>query len=107
MINVFGTNSTSPSNWCILAQSILDGFEDSGFKKGVAMVPKPTSEAWILCCLQHYQHCDKLEDLPGNQVSSNHPKKLIQQKNGTAPTMATLVEIVAEKCDTEQIDIEF
>jgi hypothetical protein len=100
-----GTHSTVPSNWRTLVQSILDGFEDSGFQNGVAMVPKPTGEAWILCCLQHYQHCEKLEDLPDNQASSSHPKKRLQQKMGKAPTRETLLEIVCEMCDTEQIDM--
>jgi hypothetical protein len=99
-----GTHSTMPSNWRILVKSILDGFEDSGFQNGVAMVPKPTGEAWILCCLQHYQHCEQLENLPGNQVSSNHPKKIIQQKIGKVPTKETLMEIIY-LCDTEQINM--
>ena len=68
-----GTQSTSPSNWKERAESIHDGFKDSGFQNGVAMVPKPTSEAWILCCLQNYKNCDKLEELSGNQSSSKHP----------------------------------
>jgi len=94
-----------PSNWDILVQSILDGFEDSGFQKGVAMVPKPTGEVWILCCLQNYQHCDKLEDLPGNQVSSNHPKNIIRQRIGNVPTRETLLALVCEVCDTEKMDL--
>jgi hypothetical protein len=74
-----GTQSTSPSNWKDRANSILDGFKNSGFQNGVAMVPKPTSEAWILCCLQKYQNCEKLEELPGNESSSKHPKKMPEQ----------------------------
>jgi len=35
-----GTQSTSPSNWKERAESIHDGFKDSGFQNGVAMVPK-------------------------------------------------------------------
>jgi hypothetical protein len=42
--------------------------------------------------------------LPGNQVSSNHPKKIIQQKMGKAPTKETLMEIIY-LCDTEQINM--
>ena len=101
-----GTQSTSPSNWKERADSIHDGFKDSGFPNGVAMVPKPTSEAWILCCLQNYKNCQKLEDLSGNQSSSKHPKKIIEQITGSAPTMEILVEITCkDNCDTEQIDM--
>jgi len=101
-----GTQSTSPSNWKERAESIHDGFKDSGFQNCVAMVPKPTSEAWILCCLQNYQNCEKLEELSGNESSSKHPKKIIEQITGTVPTMENLVKIACEEnCDTEQIDM--
>jgi len=101
-----GTQSSSPSNWKERADSIHDGFKASGFQNGVAMVPKPTSEAWILCCLQKYQNCEKLEKLRGNENSSKHPKKIIEQITGSVPTMEFLVKIACEdNCDTEQIDM--
>jgi len=50
----------------------------------VPMLPKPTSEAWLLCAAQHqaYQNCAQLEDLPGNQASPNHPKKKLDKALG-------------------------
>ncbi len=69
------------------------------------MVPKPTSEAWILCCLGRHQHCKKLENLAGNEVSDEHPKKIIQKKIGEKPTMETLIKIVDEQCEPDKMDM--
>ena len=43
--------------------SMLDGFTEAAFNHGVPMLPKPISEAWLLCALKNnpYQNCDALE----------------------------------------------
>jgi hypothetical protein len=99
------TKSGISPDWQERVNSILQGFIDSGFKNGVAMVPKPTSEAWILCCLGRHPHCKKLENLAGNEVSDEHPKKIIQKKIGEKPTMETLIKIVDEQCEPDKMDM--
>jgi hypothetical protein len=99
------TKSGISPDWEERVNSILQGFIGSGFKNGIAMVPKPTSEAWILCCLEGHQHCKKLENLAGNEVSDEHPKKIIQKKIGKKPTMETLIKIVDEQCEPSKMDM--
>lgn len=60
---------SDPSNtadrllWEEKHRSILDGFRSVDFDKGVPMLPKPTSEAWLLALFQeHESHCRALED---------------------------------------------
>ncbi|MCB2156653.1 hypothetical protein KQI84_17390 [bacterium] len=49
-----------------------------GFDRGVPMIPKPKSEAWLICALKEdspYSFCDRLEEtLPGNDDSPNSAK---------------------------------
>lgn len=62
-------------------QSMCDGFRRSGLgERGVAMLPKPKSEAWLLCAAQEqpYQHCARLEELPGNDDSPNSAKQRLE-----------------------------
>lgn len=44
-----GTASAGRGLWEEKRQSMLDGFAEEGFERGVPMVPKPKSEAWLLC----------------------------------------------------------
>ena len=58
------------------------------------MLPKPKSEAWLLCAAKSYAYrgCDKLEDLSGNDDSPNSVKnKLDAAFNGH--------KSVAEQCE--------
>ncbi|MFA6545343.1 MAG: hypothetical protein WCS99_13075 [Limisphaerales bacterium] len=57
--------------------SINDGFNAEGFEYGVPMVPKPKSEAWLICALKSnpYEHCPGLEEsLSGNDNTPNSAK---------------------------------
>lgn len=71
------THSAKTGMWEVKHKSMGDGFVYARFERGVPMLPKPTSEVWLLCAAQQqaYQRCEKLEDLPGNLASLNHPKK--------------------------------
>ncbi len=72
-----GTNASKNGLWNAKWKSMLDGFKRSGFNRGVPMLPKPKSEAWLICAAknQPYQHCQQLEnDLPGNDDSPNKAK---------------------------------
>lgn len=67
----------------------------------VAMIPKPTSEAWLICASkpEPYQHCAQLEDrLSGNDSSPERaPKKVLARHLGidNCPT-ETQMDLVRE-----------
>src|SRR5205807_9469180 len=41
--------SAGRGDWADKRRSMLAGFEVEAFARGVPMIPKPTSEAWVLC----------------------------------------------------------
>ena len=68
---------TSPSDmYDKKIKSIENAFENQAIN-GVAMIPNPKSEAWLICALkeQEYQHCKVLENRSGNDDSPNSLKK--------------------------------
>jgi len=72
-------NLTSPIQSKIV-KAVDQGFERGEMNAGIAMIPKPTSEAWLICsCKNNYQHCETLEaTLSGNDRSEdNAPKKVL------------------------------
>ena len=71
-----GTRNDSNNLWEDKLSSINRGFEIEKFTHGVAMIPKPKSEAWLICALQKnpYQNCDNLENRSGNDKSPNNLK---------------------------------
>lgn len=71
------TRSVRKSLWEDKWRSIIRGFEAEDFSLGVPMVPKPKSEAWLLCAVQHnpYSHCERFENISGNDASPNSAKK--------------------------------
>jgi hypothetical protein len=72
-----GTASADRGLWEDKRASMLDGFDEERFARGVPMIPKPKSEAWVLCALRRrpYQGCEKLEDRSGNDKSPKALKK--------------------------------
>ncbi len=46
-----GTNSAVNSHYHDKIKSMINGFKASGFDYGVPMIPKPKSEAWLLCAI--------------------------------------------------------
>ena len=83
-----GTNS-EPHNPQELVQAVNEGFRASGFaKQGIAMIPQPTSEAWLICSCKPdaYQHCSLLEtQLSGNDRSPERaPKQVLGQHLGNS-----------------------
>lgn len=71
-----GTASAGRGDWWNKRNSILTGFAEENYEYGVAMIPKPKSEAWLLCAVKEnpYQHCHHLEDESGNDRSPNSLK---------------------------------
>jgi len=105
-----GTASSERGEWQYKEQSMLDGFEAeklNGFEAenifyGVPMIPKPKSEAWILCALRNnYQNCQKLENESGNDASPNSLKQQLEQHLGKPATRVLL----NDKIDQGLLDI--
>lgn len=91
-----GTRSTPNSLWASKAKSIADGFNRAQYVRGVAMLPKPKSEAWLLCAAQHQtpHDCAKLEDLPGNDDAPYSAKQRLNQALGQHLSATELYEWV-------------
>lgn len=61
-------------------KAVLSGFKAAEYEHGVAMIPKPTSESWIICSVKEnpYCHCQNLEtDLSGNDCSADRAPKVV------------------------------
>lgn len=101
------TQSTAKLEWQEKRESMLNGFAYEGFESGVPMVPKPKSEAWLLCALkkaQPYQHCDGIELESGNDDAPNALKAQLAAALGEEPSAAILTELVRSgKVDASQI----
>jgi hypothetical protein len=98
-----GTASSDRGEWEDKMRSILTGFEVEGVSTGVPMIPKPKSEAWILCALRNnYQNCEKLEDESGNDDSPNSLKHQLEIYLGEPGTGILL----NDKIDAGEIDID-
>lgn len=72
-----GVRATPVGEWQMKVDSMRRGFELVGCNTGVPMVPRPKSEAWLLCALRPsgYANCAPLEDASGNDASPNSLKK--------------------------------
>ena len=92
-----GTQRCPRTDWQDKRDSIEKGFEAAQFDGGVAMVPKPKSEAWLLCALRHnYQHCDSLENESGNDDSPNSLKQQLSAHLGNEFNREELNELVED-----------
>jgi hypothetical protein len=81
-------------------RSMLTGFEVEHISTGVPMIPKPKSEAWILCALRNnYQHCAKLEDESGNDRSPNPLKQQLEDYLGEPGTGRLLNKSAMPICE--------
>ena len=77
------------------------------------MVPRPKSEAWLLGYYQKnlprqnaYNHCERFEDLPGNDGSPNSAKELLKKTLNTTGDVYDLIDKEEiEAIDWEQIDM--
>lgn len=89
-----GTCSAPGQLWKNKYKSMLDGFDSVPFTRGIPMLPKPKSEAWLLCAIRQpaYQHCRQLEDISGNDKAPNPAKEQLQTAMQAEPSRATLVE---------------
>jgi hypothetical protein len=76
-----GTRTTETNRRKDKVEAIDRGFESESFGEGVPMVPKPKSEAWLLCAFQKkpYTGCAKLEEISGNDRSPRSAKRQLAE----------------------------
>lgn len=100
-----GTNSDNKSLWKDKLESINRGFQIENFNQGLAMVPKPKSEAWLICSLQRnkYQNCKKLENRSGNDKSPNNLKDELESFGISNDEINEMIK--DGKVDIEQINM--
>ena len=102
-----GTRSAKSGIWQDKWNSMNQGFLRAQFERGVPMLPKPKSEAWLLCAAKSnpYQNCADLEnDLSGNDGSPNSAKD--QLRAILADTTANgLNAWVEAELDIDRIDM--
>ncbi|MFN0079762.1 MAG: hypothetical protein ACKVY0_25130 [Prosthecobacter sp.] len=95
-----GTRSTERGLYETRIRSMEDGFKAEGFEFGVPMVPRPKSEAWLICALKldAYQYCEALEDsLSGNDNASEPAKEQLHALlSNTGKTVTDLADLVHE-----------
>ncbi|WP_177417922.1 hypothetical protein [endosymbiont of Lamellibrachia barhami] len=79
-----GTRSQGRGEWEDKRNSMKRGFEIEAFATGVPMIPKPKSEAWLLCAVKNppYQHCANLENESGNDTAPNPLKRQLDNATG-------------------------
>lgn len=102
-----GTASAGRGHWETKRKSMLDGFAEESFHKGVPMIPKPKSEAWLICALRQnpYQGCCALESRSGNDCSPNSLKAELDGILGERVTSRLLCEKVRNAVDFARIDM--
>jgi hypothetical protein len=72
------TRSAPSNTWSIKHRSMVDGFKRAGFSRGVPMLPRPKSEAWLLAlCKPVGENVESLEEWSGNDASANSLKSLL------------------------------
>lgn len=99
-----GTASAGRGQWQDKYDSMQAGFVAENFELGVPMLPKPKSEAWLLCAVKQnpYQHCAQLEDESGNDHSANPLKDQLSNALKAQSDMADLNDLIIDR----QIDIQ-
>lgn len=99
-----GTAAAGRSLWEDKRQSMIDGFDDESFDRGVPMIPKPKSEAWIICAVKAnpYQACGVLEERSGNDNSPNSLKGELEDILGEPTSRDMLNQMVSRR----RIDIK-
>ncbi|KTT11973.1 hypothetical protein NS2R_12105 [Pseudomonas oryzihabitans] len=95
-----GTRSTISGLWQAKWDSMVSGFARAGLgERGVPMLPKPKSEAWLLCAFEAptYQECAVLEQISGNDRGAKPAKERLEDALGQAASRDLLVERLTEQ----------
>ena len=95
-----GTNSSQRNLWEKQCYSMVNGFQHAEYEYGVPMIPRPKSEAWLLCYFQKnkFQNCNRFEDIPGNDGSPNSAKSQL------AKALKTEIPNIYDHIDAHLID---
>ncbi len=109
-----GSNSSPNNRYKTLRDSISGekgGFKIAGIHNGVAMIPNPKSEAWLLCALKEnpYTYCNRLEQESGNDDSQNPLKNQLQERlnlYGNISIMDCFTPNSSPFIDSERIDMD-
>ena len=81
----FGASVDKNDFYRQLIRAVHDGFEAVEFKCGIPMIPKPRSEAWILCIVdENASQKSYYENLPGKDKDPDSGKKILADKLGCA-----------------------
>lgn len=97
------TRSAPGQMWQTKWNSIIDGFASVAFDFGVPMLPKPKSEAWLLCAGQKGAHSHaRLEAIPGNDDAPNSAKDQWDVLMGSPQTAADEAEWCVDHPDDWQ-----
>ncbi len=84
-----GTRSAPGQLWQTKWDSMVNGFASADFAFGVPMLPKPKSEAWLLCAAQTARHSHAVfEAISGNDNAPNSAKKQWDAFMGSPQTAA-------------------
>lgn len=94
-----GTASAGRGDWRDKRNSMIKGFKEEGYELGVAMMPKPKSEAWLLCATKDnsYQHCESLEQESGNDKSQNPLKAQLADSLGGSSSIDELNQLILDR----------
>lgn len=96
-----GTHSAPGQLWQTKWESMLYGFEAAEFEFGVPMLPKPKSEAWLICATKHRNHSyANLEKISGNDNSPHSAKDQLDAALGRHHSAAEL----ADWCQANPVD---
>lgn len=91
-----------------IVKAVDQGFKSGKMNAGIAMIPRPTSEAWLICsCKNNYLHCESLEaTLSGNDRSEdNDPKKILANYLGISDCDNELLTEKINNLDLEKMDM--
>lgn len=89
-----GNHSSTVAEWREKFDSIARGFKLVEFETGVPMMPRPKSEAWLLCALKNMPDCSDLENAPGNDDSPHSLKSQLAELIGHEPSAEEQAEWV-------------
>jgi hypothetical protein len=100
------SDTTEQPKWQKKWDSIDNGFHAAHFDNGVPMLPKPVSEAWILCAIERKKNPgtnrNKLEKQEHGNRSDHALKYTLEQVIGEHPTR----ELLNEKIQSGEISVD-
>jgi hypothetical protein len=103
-----GTASAGRGIWDDKRTSMLHGFQEEGYARGVPMIPRPKSEAWVISGITGSpNHGGRpLEDWSGNDKSPNSLKGELEKLLGEKPSRENLCDMVSDRqIDYEKINV--